>query len=224
MTHIIASDVHLGSSVCRAEEFILFLASIPKEAELILNGDLFDSWDFRRLEETHWRVLSAIRRISEKNKVSWIIGNHDGPADPISHLIGVDFMEEYAFVSGGKKFLVLHGDVFDDFIAKHPVATRMADCAYRLIQKIKPGFALFAKNRSKTFLRCSERVKDRAKSYARSKGAAVVCCGHTHLAEQDLSGSVEYHNSGCWTEPSCHYLFVREGSTSLIEFSPASWS
>lgn len=223
MRSIIISDIHLGSLVCQAKRFKEFLRSVHEEEihadELIVNGDLFDSWDFRRLKGSHWKILSRMRQIAKSKKIVWIRGNHDGPSEMISHLIGLDFLDEYVFDSGGRKVLVLHGDVFDDFISEYPMLTKMADHAYRILQKIGLGsnLALMAKRSSKTFLRCSERVKSRAKSYAESKSVDMVCCGHTHMHESDSKG-VEYHNSGCWTEDACHYILIEDGRASVVRF------
>lgn len=219
MRSIIISDIHLGSGVCQAKKFREFLSSIQEEEiqtdELIVNGDLFDSWDFRRLKGSHWKILSKMRQVAKSKRVVWIRGNHDGPSEMISHLIGLDFVDEYFFENGDRKFLILHGDVFDDFISEYPILTKIADHAYRIMQRFSNSSATAAKRRSKTFLRCSEHVKKRAKSYASSKGADVVCCGHTHFAEEDCSDSVAYYNCGCWTENACHYLLVKNGSVSL---------
>lgn len=217
---VVISDIHLGSEVCQAKKVRDFLCSVEQNfipaKEIIVNGDLFDSWDFRKLKGSHWKVLSQMRSLAKSKHIVWINGNHDGPAEIISHLIGVDFVEEYILESGGRKMLVLHGDKFDNFITKHPVLTKLADKAYRAIQRIDSSFYLakLAKKSSKTFLRCSEQIKERAKSYAKKKGAHAVLCGHTHLATQDA----EYHNSGCWTEHQCHYLEINEGIVNLRSF------
>lgn len=224
MQTLIISDIHLGSGVCQARKFKEFLSmvhegKIPAD-QIIVNGDLFDSWDFRRLKGSHWKILSKMRQIAKSKKVVWIRGNHDGSSEMISHLIGLDFLDEYMFESGGRKILVLHGDVFDDFISEYPIVTKIADSLYRLIQGIRAGskLAFIAKRSSKTFLRCSENVKRRARIYAISRDADTVCCGHTHLAEYDQVGPVRYCNSGCWTEDLCHYISVDEGRIRIERF------
>jgi UDP-2,3-diacylglucosamine pyrophosphatase LpxH len=220
---VIISDIHLGSDVCQAKKVREFLALVEQGQiqtnEIIINGDLFDSWDFRKLRGSHWKILSQLRSMAKNKHIVWINGNHDGPAEIISHLIGLDFVEEYRLKSGTKNILVLHGDIFDNFIAKYPILTKLADNAYRTIQKIDKSFYLarLAKRSSKTFLRCSEQIKERAKLYAKKKGADVVICGHTHVAIQSTDG-IEYHNSGCWTESPCHYLAISEGTISLVDF------
>jgi len=221
---IIISDIHLGSDVCQSKKIGDFLRNIEngiiQTKEIIINGDLFDSWDFRKLKGSHWKVLSIIRSLAKTKHIVWINGNHDGPAEIISHLIGVDFLEEYELTSGNKRILVLHGDKFDNFIVKYPLLTKIADVVYRMIQKIDKSFYLakLAKKNSKTFLRCSEQIKIKAKAYANKKGVQVICCGHTHLATKDEDNNIKYYNSGCWTENPCHYISIKDSFINLISF------
>jgi UDP-2,3-diacylglucosamine pyrophosphatase LpxH len=217
---IIISDIHLGSNVCQAKTLISFLEKIESgeinTEKLIINGDLFDSWDFRKLKKDHWKILSCIRKLSDTIKTIWISGNHDGPADMVSHLIGVEFMNEYSFTSGEDKILILHGDIFDNVISKYPRLTKLADYLYRYIQ-VYAGFyySSLAKRSSKTFLRCSQQVCERAKFYCSTKKCDIVICGHTHLATNDVSGSTSYYNSGCWTDHPCSYISIKNGGIKI---------
>src|SRR5262249_26248630 len=100
---LVISDIHLGSETCQAKPLVELLQAILDERiatrRLIINGDVFDSIDFRRLKKTHWKVLSQIRHLSDKIDVVWIAGNHDGPAEIVSHLLGVEVCEEYILTS-----------------------------------------------------------------------------------------------------------------------------
>src|SRR5262249_25383079 len=149
---------------------------------LVLNGDVFDSIDFRRLKKHHWKVLSAVRKLSDEMAVTWINGNHDGPAEIVSHLLGVEVTDEIVIETGGRRVLLLHGHRFDEFIDRYPLTSRAADLLYRFLQRIDKSHTIArqAKRRSKTFLRCVEKVQQRAVEYARKKGCDAVCCGHTH--------------------------------------------
>ncbi len=184
---------------------------------LIINGDVFDSIDFRRLKKTHWKVLSLIRHLSDKIEVIWTSGNHDGPAEIISHLLGVQVLNEYMFFSGQRRMLVIHGDLFDDFIDHHPVLTWFGDLIYNALQKVdrQHYIARLAKSRSKVFLHCMDKVRVKSMAYAQKKGCNVVICGHTHLAAAERGGPVEYYNSGCWTELPTTYLTITAGEVTL---------
>jgi UDP-2,3-diacylglucosamine pyrophosphatase LpxH len=222
---IIVSDIHLGSSNSEAKSLCTLLESLVDQtlpaARLILNGDVFDSIDFRRLTKHHWKVLSLIRKLSDTLEIIWIAGNHDGSAEIISHLLGVTVKEEYILTSGKQKILILHGHTFDDFIDAHPILTWIGDWIYYFLQRIDQThyFAKLAKKGSKTFLRCVKKVEEQASEYARGKGCSAVCCGHTHTGYTRQNGSVQYWNSGCWTERPCTYLTIDDGQIELRRFA-----
>lgn len=209
---IIISDLHLGSDNCQAKDLHHFLHDINTK-KLILNGDVFDSIDFRRLKKHHWKVLSQIRKMTDKMEVVWIAGNHDGPADIISHLLGITVCRQYIFESGLKKILCLHGDVFDTYLNENPFMTWIGDLIYSFLQKIDRTHCLarLAKKSSKTYLRCADKIMEGAIALADKLEADFVCCGHSHQAME----SEKYFNSGCWTEKPCTYLKVKNGDVVL---------
>jgi len=221
---IIISDIHLGADVCQAKQLTHFLEAIHdgviRTRSLILNGDVFDSIDFRRLKKHHWKVLSLIRKLSDKLDIVWLNGNHDGPSEIVSHLIGVRVQDEMILESGGRNILILHGHVFDEFLDTHPIISSVADWMYRLLQKIDRSHTIAkqAKRSSKTFLRCTAKIEASAREYAAKLGCSAVCCGHTHHSIVSESDAVAYYNSGCWTEKPCHYLTVQDGRVELHSY------
>ena len=222
---IVISDLHLGSDNCQAAALVAFLEQVRAgelpTAKLILNGDVFDSIDFRRLRKQHWRVLSLIRKMSDEIEIVWINGNHDGTAEIVSHLLGVTVSDETVIESGGRRILFLHGHRFDEFIETYPITTWIADQIYRLLQKIDSThtFAKMAKKSSKTFLRCARKIEEKSVEYARKLGCHAVCCGHTHFAVANTVGPTGYFNSGCWTETPSHYLTVTDGEVLVHEYT-----
>lgn len=218
---IIISDLHLGSHICQEEKILQFLQTIEfRTNHLIINGDLFDNWNFSRLSYTHWRILKTIRKASEKIHTTWIAGNHDGPADIISQLLNVEFIEEYRFVNGGKDIIVLHGDIFDEYISKYPRLAKVADFFYRLVQKLDPSlyWARKLKRSSKTFLRAVETVEKRALEYCKKNKADAICVGHTHHPAVVDLGYIGYYNSGSWTDTVCTYLMINQGKIELVKY------
>src|SRR5713101_8078328 len=117
---IIISDIHLGADNCQAKRLCALLDNLVdgelNANKLILNGDVFDSIDFRRLKKSHWKVLSLIRKLSDRMETIWLCGNHDGTAELISHLLGTQVMDEHVLHSGDRKIMVLHGHRFDQFL------------------------------------------------------------------------------------------------------------
>ncbi len=223
---VILSDLHLGSDNCQARSLCQLLKRVAdgelRTERLILNGDVFDSIDFRRLTRSHWKVLSWVRKLSDQMEIVWICGNHDGSAEIVSHLLGVSVVDEFEFDSDGRRLLLLHGHIYDDFLVDHPVLSWFGDVIYGLLQWIDRThyLAKVAKKGSKTFLRCAKKIEQNAIALAAKKGCHVVCCGHTHHAVANTEGDVHYFNSGCWTELPCTYLTVDRGAVELCVFRP----
>ncbi|MEZ6143179.1 MAG: metallophosphoesterase family protein [Zavarzinella sp.] len=222
---LILSDLHLGSDNCQAKELIRLLEQVRNgeilTSSIILNGDVFDSIDFRRLKKNHWKVLSLIRKMSDWIDITWISGNHDGSAEMCSHLLGVDVCDQKIIQSGDQRILFHHGHRFDEFIDRHPFLTAFADAVYRFLQKIDSShhIARTAKKRSKIFLRCTEKIQNKSIELAEKLNCQAVCCGHTHHPVCVETGPVRYYNSGCWTEKPCHYLTVKDGHVRLHSFA-----
>ena len=225
---VILSDLHLGSSNCEAKRIAHFLELLVDGAvrteRLILNGDVFDSFDFRRLSRKHWKVLSLLRKLSDHMEIIWICGNHDGSAEIVSQLLGLEVMDDYVLESGGRRILVLHGHVFDDFLDNHPIVTWIGDWIYYFLQWIDRthNLARRAKHGSKVFLRCARKIEDGSVELARRRDCHAVCCGHTHAACASDDQPIAYFNSGCWTELPCTYLTVAAGHVSVHSFEAES--
>lgn len=223
---IVLSDLHLGSDVCQArllEEFLEW--AVEKTRTLVINGDIFDDLNFKRLTRRHFSCLKVIRRHSDREdlRLIWIRGNHDGPADIISHIVGVEILDEYVYENGHLKLLIFHGDQFDHVITQHKMLTTAACKVFYFIQKWFPHNASrWIRRVSKKFQRNSQVVQRAAIEYARLNDCSHVTCGHTHLplvAEQD---GISYFNTGTWTDhPPCPYLVV-DGNTVALEFWPPS--
>ena len=68
-THtLILSDLHLGSSVSHPKKALDLLQSYSFR-KLILLGDVFESLDFRDLNEDCWNLLNRIGKISRDKKL-----------------------------------------------------------------------------------------------------------------------------------------------------------
>lgn len=211
---VVISDLHLGSDVCQAkllEEFLEWAAVSAKV--LVINGDIFDDLNFKRLTKRHFACLKIIRRNSDRDdfRVVWVRGNHDGPADIVSHIVGVEILDEFLYENGRVRLLILHGDQFDHFITKHALITAVGCGLYYWIQKFAPQNASrWVRRTSKKWQRNSQLIRDRAIDYAVHRDCRHVTCGHTHLALEAQARGVTYINSGTWTEhPPCPFVAVR---------------
>ncbi len=222
---VIVSDIHLGSNVSRARRLMELLQSM-RYRRLILNGDVFDDLNFRRLSGDDWKFLSMIRKLSNPRKgidVVWVVGNHDGGvSEVLSHLLGVPVHEEYLWEQAGIRFLAVHGHQFDTWITEHQVLTALATWMYLVVQRIDPQHraSRWVKRTSKKWLRLSDKVGRDASIHGRNVHQAdVVVCGHTHQPTDTLYDGVRYLNSGCWTDVPSHYVVVADdGSITLRDY------
>lgn len=221
---IVISDLHLGSAVCQArllEEFLIW--AFDHCRTLVINGDIFDDLNFKRLSKRHFACLKLIRRNSDRSdvRVVWVRGNHDGPADIVSHIVGVEIHDEVVYENGKIRLLILHGDQFDTVVSGYPWLTDLASAAFYYIQKWMPHRAArWIRRTSKKFQRNGQLIERRATEYARGRGFRFVTCGHTHLPLVSEHEGVVYINSGTWTEaPPCPFVVV-EGAEVRLEFWP----
>lgn len=210
---IIVSDIHLGSEVSRSKQLLDTLLHY-RYKQLILNGDVFDDLNFKRLSKSDWKFLSYIRKMSSHKShahVIWVIGNHDGVAEVLSHLLGIEVLEEYLWSDNGKIYLALHGHQFDSFITENARLTDIASYLYLLLQKVdsqEQQLSRWVKRTSKKWLQLSESSADDAIEYARKCGAQAVFCGHTHIPLIKEKDGVLYCNSGCWTDRPSHFITI----------------
>jgi|GEM_PF-1108448 len=222
---LVISDLHLGSALCQAkliEEFLEW--AVDHTRELVINGDIFDDLNFKRLSKRHFACLKLIRRHSDRDdfKVVWMRGNHDGPAEIVNHIVGVEIWDEYVYRNGEVDLLIFHGDQFDTIITNYALLTNLACGTYYFIQKYAPhNTSRWLRRTTKRWQRNSTLIQQRAIEYARSQGYRYVTCGHTHLPLTAVSeDGITYINSGTWMDlPPCPFVSVR-GSEVKLETWP----
>ena len=209
--YIICSDFHLGSEVCQRDKIIKFLHSINTD-NLILNGDIIDVSHTKRLNKKDWKILSVLRKISKNTNVIYLTGNHElGLNETLSELLGFTAAKYYEFQLNNKKFYVIHGDVFDSIISEFWLLTEIATGIYYWIQRLggeKQAAARMIKRKSKNFIKCCERMKNRAEHFACSHNIFKIICGHSH--SHFISNESSYVNCGCFTEVDCTYIAIDE--------------
>lgn len=226
---LIISDLHLASDVCKSEKILKFLDSIDDTTDmLILNGDVMDNLNFKRLSKQHWKVLKKLRSMSKWLRVIWIKGNHDTDnAAIIAHLLGVEFRDDLKIQIGNKKVLITHGDRFDFFMGGHQITAKVADFFYKIIQCYDKWagndfyFSNLVKTKSKVLIRCG-RVVENAFTYSQHMNFDIIICGHTHLPDRltNSGGSVDYYNSGSWCnkDHECCFIEIKDSKIGLFKY------
>jgi len=209
----IVSDLHLGSSYFRLENFVGFLDTLPAGARLVLNGDILDE-PGDPLSPEHAAVVRRLVAESYERPVVWVHGNHD-------ESVALDDPGRIQFVrrwTVNDTLLVLHGDQLDGIMPKHGLFRLLFKKLHRL--RIRLGFAdvhvaNYAKRWSFLYRVLNEHVARRAIDAARREGFGAVTCGHTHAPMEWEQDGHRYLNTGAWTEEPNHYVSVTEGGNKV---------
>ena len=190
----------------------------------MINGDIFDDLNFKRLTKRHFACLKVIRRNSDREdfRLVWVRGNHDGPADIVSHIVGVEILDEYVYDNHQVQLLILHGDQFDTFTTAYPVLTEVACGVFYFIQKWMPHRAArWIRRISKRWQRNSQLDRAAGRSSTPAAGASASSRAATPTSPwRPSTDGVRYINSGTWTDyPPCPFVVV-QGSEVRLEHWP----
>lgn len=225
---IFISDVHLGSKGCKAKLLYNFLKNNQAET-LYLVGDIIDGW---KIQQNKWAWKQAhsdvVRRIlghaKQGTKVVYVAGNHDEflrPMIPYNISFGkVEIANQYVHEGvDGKRYLVIHGDMFDGITRLAPWISFLGDTAYDVLLLLNTSFNRWRHRFGFGYWSLSQFLKQRVKraidfifhfernltDYCRKRGFDGVICGHIHKAEIKMIDGIAYMNDGDWVE-SCSAL------------------
>ena len=233
---IFISDVHLGTKDCKADALNNFLKHNTCET-LYLVGDIIDAWKIKqnkwRWKQSHTNVVRRIMGHAKRNtNVIYVLGNHDEFLRPfLQYNLNFGMIElhnQYEHQGAdGKRYLVIHGDMFDGITRLAPWISFLGDRAYDTILSFntrinsilhRMGFAYFSlsrylKRRVKKAVDFIFQFENNLSTYCKKRGYDGVICGHIHHAEiKDIDG-IKYMNDGDWVE----------SLTALVEHHDGQW-
>src|SRR5215475_6854143 len=132
------SDLHLGTRGCQARQLINFLRLHDAET-VYLGGDIVDGWQLRNgwyWPQAHNDVVQKLLRKARKgSRVIYVPGNHDEFLRDYygTHFGGIEIVESAVHVGvDGKRYLVIHGDLFDVVIRHARWLALLGNHAYDL--------------------------------------------------------------------------------------------
>jgi UDP-2,3-diacylglucosamine pyrophosphatase LpxH len=217
---VFISDIHLGTSGCRAEELLEFLRCVESDT-LFLVGDIVDGWQLKR--RWHWPqthndiVQKVLRKARKGTRVIFIPGNHD---ESIRQFCGLQFgdieleHEAVHVTADGRRLWVTHGDLFDGVVQCARWLAILGDVAYEWALRANRALNFARARLGLPYWSISQWLKDQVKravsfvtafeealaNAARKRGYDGVVCGHIHRAEIRMIGDMLYCNDGDWVE------------------------
>lgn len=229
------SDVHLGTYGSKAEALLSYLKSIQPKT-LILNGDIFDIWQFKKsyFPAIHMKVLKQLCNMMAKgSKVFYITGNHDEMLRKFNgfSLGNFQIVNHLTLELDKKKVWFFHGDIFDIVIQNSRWLAKLGAIGYdtlillntfinSIYQFVGRGPVQFSKSIKDNVKKSKKYIGEFEQSAAAQgikRGMDYIVCGHIHKPEmREITIDKEkvwYLNSGDWVE-----------NYSALEFNNKKWS
>ncbi|HEY6898146.1 MAG TPA: UDP-2,3-diacylglucosamine diphosphatase [Rhodocyclaceae bacterium] len=240
---VFISDVHLGTRACQADQLLEFLKHYPAE-RLVMVGDIIDFWSMSRgivwtpMQNTV--VQKILRRARHGEEVILVPGNHDEALrDYVDTSFGdIQLLREFVHTGlDGRRYLVTHGDDFDQVTRYHRWVAVLGDFFYNLLVRVNGwlswlrrklaisgywSLAGYAKRRVKTAVNFIFDFEDSVIHHVRERGLDGVICGHIHWAEiKDVDG-IRYINCGDWVDSCTGIVEHLDGRMELVRWTTDS--
>jgi UDP-2,3-diacylglucosamine pyrophosphatase LpxH len=231
------SDVHLGCRHSQAGQLLRFLKQYHPEY-LYVVGDFIDGWKLKR----RWRwqpeydaILKHLLILRESGtKLFYAPGNHDDFLRPFLEHLGVlrlvHVQDHFVHVTADRRrFLVTHGDQFDDIERNAPWLSLVSSIAYdglltanRLWNRLRRhsgdpyAFSNAIKRRVKRLVQHVSEFEGRWVTSAREHQCHGIICGHIHAPRIAHIENLAYCNTGDWVENCSALVEYVNGDFELI--------
>ena len=233
------SDIHLGTRGAQADSLLDFLKHHDADT-IYLVGDIVDGWALK--SNWYWPqshndvVQKMLRRVRKGGAIIYVPGNHDEFLRSYygTHFGGIEVVENAIHESAdGRRYLVIHGDIFDLVVQNARWLALVGDKAYtfaiqmnRLVNAFRRWFGFpywslsrWAKLKVKNAVNYIGAFEQTLAGEARRHNADGVICGHIHHAAIRDEHGIRYMNCGDWVE-SCTALAEHDdGSFEIITWT-----
>ncbi len=233
------SDIHLGTRACRAGELLSLLREYECE-NIFLVGDIIDFWAMSRgiyWPELHNTVVQKILKKARHDvRVYLIPGNHD---EALREYIGsafgdINLVRDHVHTAAdGKRYLLLHGDEFDQVTTCHRWVSILGDISYtwlvhvnRLLSLMRrklgiPGHWSLADYAKRNVLQAVSFISNFEEAVVHSvkqRGLDGVICGHIHTPAIKHVDGVVYINCGDWVDSCTAIVEHYDGRMELVRW------
>jgi UDP-2,3-diacylglucosamine pyrophosphatase LpxH len=217
---IILSDIHLGIRNSHVREAVHFLRHHTCD-KLILNGDIIDGWQLRKSgkwKKKHTAFFKLLMKwlSSTDTEVIYLRGNHDDFLDEVLPMEFGNFsiLRTHVHDSFGKRYFVVHGDIFDSVTTKLKWIAKLGDTGYTFLLWLNRHYNSYRQKKGLPYYSLSQVVKQKVKkavsfisdyeqelcAVAQNEKCQGVICGHIHQPANKEVNGIHYLNSGDWVE------------------------
>ena len=233
------SDIHLGTRGCQAERLLDFLRHYDADT-IFLVGDIVDGWQLK--SSWYWPqshndvVQKQLRKARKGARVIYVPGNHDEFLRDYygSHFGGIEVVESAIHTTAdGRRYLVVHGDLFDVVIRHARWLALMGDRAYDVAIMLNTYFNAVRRACGMTYWSLSRWAKLKVKnavsfigefevalaSEARRRGSEGVICGHIHHPVIRALDGCAYVNCGDWVESCTAVVEHFDGRLEIVDWT-----
>jgi UDP-2,3-diacylglucosamine pyrophosphatase LpxH len=233
------SDIHLGTRGCQAERLLDFLRHYDADT-IFLVGDIVDGWQLKSAwywPQSHNDVVQKLLRKARKGaRIIYVPGNHDEFLRDYygSHFGGIEVVESAIHTTAdGRRYLVVHGDLFDVVIRHARWLALMGDWAYDVAIMLNTYFNAIRRACGMTYWSLSRWAKLKVKNavnfigefelalatQARRRGSEGVICGHIHHAVIRALDGCAYVNCGDWVESCTAVVEHFDGRLEIVDWT-----
>src|SRR5262245_25557729 len=233
------SDIHLGTRGCQADRLLDFMRHYDADT-VYLVGDIVDGWQLKvnwYWPQTHNDVVQKfLRRARKGARLFYIPGNHDEFLRDYygTHFGGIEVLEDAIHVGvDGKRYLVIHGDLFDVVIRHARWLALLGNHAYDAAIWLNTHFNAVRRALGLTYWSLSQWAKLKVKNavnfigeYERAlaneasrRGVDGVICGHIHHAVIRAGSGLRYINCGDWVESCTAVVEHFDGTFEIVRWT-----
>jgi UDP-2,3-diacylglucosamine pyrophosphatase LpxH len=233
------SDIHLGTRGCQADKLLDFMRHYDADT-IYLVGDIVDGWQLKHgwyWPQTHNDVVQKLLRKARKGaRLFYVPGNHDEFLRDYygTHVGGIEVLEDAIHVGvDGKRYLVIHGDLFDVVIRHARWLALLGNHAYDLAILLNTQFNSVRRALGLTYWSLSQWAKLKVKNAvnfigeyeqtltteAKRRGVDGVICGHIHHAVISTALGLRYINCGDWVESCTAIVEDFDGTFSVVRWT-----
>lgn len=231
------SDVHLGTKASKVESLNSFLKENEAEVYYFV-GDIIDGLSLQKQwfwPESHNQILRLILKISKKSIVNYIPGNHDWFLREYCPFkfgnINIETQKDH-YMLDGRKFLIIHGDIFDYFVENSRLIWTIGGLIYDLMifsndfyhglaNKFNfkhKSLAQYIKNNSSIAINAINNFEKAALSYCKQKEYDGIITAHIHHPNLININNITYCNDGDWVDSCTALVETLQGELKLIQW------